>query len=107
MFLFLQDFRKPVSSFHKSCLDLVESLLCLVWRDVSDSAVQAFGVVPADPFEGFPLDMADGLLGAEEIDHFSFIALPVILDHFFAAFRLRRNMFRRAQTRKVMFHVSM
>ncbi len=36
----------------------IECLLCFLWRDVSDGAVQAFGVVPVHPFQGFPFDLA-------------------------------------------------
>ncbi len=50
----------------------IESLLCFLWRDISDGAVQAFGVVPIDPFQGFPFDPADGFPWAEEIDDFGF-----------------------------------
>ena len=50
----------------------IGSLLCFLWRDISDGAVQAFGVVPIDPFQGFPFDPADGFPWAEEIDDFGF-----------------------------------
>ena len=38
-----------------------------MWRDISDGAMQAFGVVPVDPFQGFPFDLADGFPRAEEV----------------------------------------
>ena len=47
---------------------LVEFLLCFLWRDISDGAVQALGVVSIDPFEGFPFDLTHRFPGAEEID---------------------------------------
>lgn len=37
-------------------------------RDIADGAVQPLRVVPADPFEGFPFDLADRLPRAEEVD---------------------------------------
>lgn len=37
-------------------------------RDIANGAVQSLRVVPADPFEGFPFDLADGLPRAEEVD---------------------------------------
>ena len=39
-----------------------------MWRDVSDGAVQTFGVVPIDPFQRFPFDLAHRLPRTEEID---------------------------------------
>jgi len=50
----------------------MESLLCFSRRDVSDGAMQTLVVVPVDPFQGFPLDLAHGLPGAEEVDHLGF-----------------------------------
>jgi hypothetical protein len=35
-----------------------------------DGAVQAFGVVPVDPFQGFPFDPTDGFPWAEKVDDF-------------------------------------
>src|SRR5690554_3263740 len=37
----------------------IETLLCLLWRCVANGAVQALGVIPTDPPQGFPLDLAD------------------------------------------------
>ena len=54
MFIFVQAF--------------VEFLLCFLRRDVSDGAVKPLGVVPVDPFQGFPFDLGDRLPGAEEVD---------------------------------------
>jgi len=50
----------------------IECLLRFLWRDVSDGTVQALGVVPIDPFQGFPFDPADGFPRAEEVDDFGF-----------------------------------
>jgi hypothetical protein len=50
----------------------IESLLGFLWRDVSNGAVQAFGVVPVHPFQGFPFDPSDGFPWAEEVDDFGF-----------------------------------
>ena len=36
----------------------IEHLLCFMQRDISDSAVQAPGVVPIDPFQRFPFKLA-------------------------------------------------
>lgn len=46
----------------------MEGLLCFVRGDVPNGAVQPGVVIPVDPFEGFPLDLADGFPGAEELD---------------------------------------
>ena len=50
----------------------IECLLCFLWRDITNGAVQAFGVVPVHPFQGFPFDSADGFPWAEEVDDFCF-----------------------------------
>jgi len=46
----------------------VENRLCVLRRDVSDGAVQVFGVVPVDSFKGVSLDLAGRLPGAEDVD---------------------------------------
>ena len=38
-------------------------------RDISDGAVKAFGVVPVDPFQGFPFYLAHRFPGAEEVNY--------------------------------------
>ena len=50
----------------------IECLLCFLWRDVSDCAVQAFIVAPVRPFQGFPFDPADGFPRAKDVDDFGF-----------------------------------
>jgi hypothetical protein len=63
----------------------IEGLLRFLWRYVApirdceaipcramDGAVQAFGVVPVDPFQGFPFDPTDGFPWAEKVDDFGF-----------------------------------
>jgi len=50
----------------------IEGLLCFSRRDVSDGALEALGVVPADPFQCFPFDLADRFPRAEEFDDFGF-----------------------------------
>lgn len=47
---------------------LRRGLLCFIWRDVTDGAVQVRLVIPVDPFQGFPFDLTDGLPGSEELD---------------------------------------
>ena len=37
-------------------------------RDVADGAVQSSVVIPVDPLQCFPLDLADDLAG-EDVDH--------------------------------------
>ncbi len=59
-------------NFIKVVQVFIEGLLCFLWRDVSDGAVQAFGVVPAHPFQGFPFDPSDSFPWAEEVDDFGF-----------------------------------
>jgi hypothetical protein len=46
----------------------VECLLCFVWRDVADAAVQACLVMPIDLLQGFPLDLANRFPSAKELD---------------------------------------
>ena len=43
-------FVQNLSYFIKVVHVCIECLLCFLWRDVSDDAVRAFGVVPVDPF---------------------------------------------------------
>ncbi len=50
----------------------IEGLLCFLRCNVIDCAVQAFGVVPVDPFQGFPFNLAHGFPRAEEVDDFGF-----------------------------------
>ena len=47
----LRDFFKGVHAF-------IELLLYFLWRFMANGAVQPFGIVPADPLQGFPLDLA-------------------------------------------------
>jgi len=49
----------------KSVQVCIKGLFRFLWRDVSDGAVQTFGVVPVHPFQGFPFDPADGFPWAE------------------------------------------
>ena len=58
--------------FIKSVQICIEGLLRFLWRDVSDGTVQAFGVVPVHPFQGFPFKPTDGFPRAEEVDDFGF-----------------------------------
>ena len=48
----------------------IESLLCFERCDIANGAVQALGVVPVHPFQGFPFDLAHGFPRAEEVDDF-------------------------------------
>ena len=50
----------------------IEGLLCLLGCSVSDGAVEALGVVPANPFQGFPFNLANRFPRAEEGDNLSF-----------------------------------
>ena len=50
----------------------IEGLLCFLRCDVANGAVQALGVVPVDPFQGFPFDPTDGFPGAQKVDDFGF-----------------------------------
>ena len=59
-------------SFIKGVQVCIEGLLCFLRRDVSDGAVEALGVVPADLFQCFPFDLADRFPRAEEFDDFGF-----------------------------------
>lgn len=46
----------------------IEGVLRFGGGDVSDGAVQALGVVPVDPFQGFPFDLCRRFPGTEEVD---------------------------------------
>lgn len=46
----------------------IECLLCFCGRDVSDGAEHAAIVVPVDPAEGFPFDLAHGFPRPEAVD---------------------------------------
>ena len=50
----------------------IEGLLCFLWRDISDCAGEALGVVPVHLFQGFPFDLAHGFPGAQKVDDFCF-----------------------------------
>ena len=50
----------------------IKGLLCFLWRDISDGTVQALGVVPVDPFQGFPFNLSHGFPRAKEVDDFGF-----------------------------------
>ena len=50
----------------------IEGFLCFCGGDVSDGAEQAAVVIPIDPFQRFPLDVADGFPGAELVDDLRF-----------------------------------
>ena len=50
----------------------IEGLLCFIWCDISDRTVQTFGVVPIEPFQGFPFNLAHGFPRAKEVDDFGF-----------------------------------
>ena len=65
-------FVQILGHFIKCVQVCIECLLCFLWCDVSDGAVQAFGVVPVDPFQGFPFAPADGFPWVEEVDDFGF-----------------------------------
>lgn len=59
-------------SFSKVVQGCIEGVLRFIGCAVSDCAVQAFCVVPGDPFEGFPLDLGHGLPGPQEFDDLGF-----------------------------------
>ena len=50
----------------------IERLLCFLWRNISDGAVQAFIVVLVHPFEGFPFNLAHRFPWAAKVDDFGF-----------------------------------
>jgi len=51
-------FVQSLGYFIKGVQVCIEGLLCFLWRDISDGAVEALGVVPIDPFQSFPFDLA-------------------------------------------------
>ena len=65
-------FVQNLSDFIKFIHICIEELLCFLWCDISDCAVQAFGVEPVHPFQCFPFNLAQGFLGAHEVDNFCF-----------------------------------
>lgn len=46
-----------------------ESLLCFFRGDVANGNMQAFGIAPIDPFQGFPFNLSDRLPRPEEVDY--------------------------------------
>ena len=60
----------------------VECLLCFVRCNVSDGAVQARFVIPVDPLESFPFDLADRFPWTEKLDD---LGLELVLSRFGAA----------------------
>ena len=50
----------------------IEGLLCFLWCDVSDGAVQAFCVVPIHPFQSFPFNLTRSFPRTKKVDKFGF-----------------------------------
>ena len=60
-----EHFVQNLRCFFKGVQVFVESFLRFSWREISDSTVDAFCVVPIDPFQRFPFQLANGFPGAE------------------------------------------
>ena len=57
-------FCSKLGGFFKGVQVFVESFLRFIGREISDSTVEALRVVPIDPFQLFPFQLADGFPGA-------------------------------------------
>ena len=60
-------FAQDSGDFIKGVQVCIECVLQFLWRPVPDRAVQPLVVVPADPVQGFPLNLANRFPCAEEL----------------------------------------
>ncbi len=63
-------FAQDSGDFIKGVQVCIECVLQFLWRPVPDRAVQPLVVVPADPVQGFPLNLANRFPCAEELNDF-------------------------------------